>query len=233
MKNLLQNPLFVELLAIFLGDGWIEKRGTAFYLCGSPIQDKWHYDNFVAPIFSHFFTKVKPKSFPYWGVYGIVSYKSKIIEQAKTLGFLSGEKAHSAQFPKEVMLSTNPEIHKAAIRGIFDTDGTFHANKQNYANGRIAYHGRISISTCSKFLFEQLQELFLKSGFSCRTSFSPAAKRKTRNNSAYYRIMINKQNDVDRFFLEIGSNNLRHVYRFLTFKQLGYLPKGIVPPQSL
>ncbi len=92
MSNLLEDPLFVELLGAFIGDGWIEKRGTALYICGSPTEDKWYYDNFLAPLFSKYFSAVKPKSFPYWSVYGLVSYKSAIIKKALSLGFHAGEK---------------------------------------------------------------------------------------------------------------------------------------------
>ena len=92
-RALLKDPLFVELLAAFIGDGWIEKRGIAMYICGSPTEDKWHYDNFLAPLFSKYFASANPRLFPYWGVYGIVSYRGKVIEKALSLGFRAGDKA--------------------------------------------------------------------------------------------------------------------------------------------
>lgn len=55
MSKLLEDALFVELLGTFIGDGWIEKRGTALYICGSPTEDKWHYDNFIALTFFKIF----------------------------------------------------------------------------------------------------------------------------------------------------------------------------------
>ena len=223
-KDLFIDPLFVELLGAFIGDGWIEKRGSALYICGSPTEDKWHYDTFIAPVFSKYFAPVNPKLFPYWGVYGIVSYKKAIIKKALSLGFHSGDKARCVSFPQEVLDAKAPEIFKAAIRGVFDTDGSFHTNKQRYANNRIIYHGRISIALASKSLFDQLLVLFSKVGFSCRTSFSPKRRTCNRNNSASYRLMINKQSEVDRFFVEVGTNNLRHASRYLFFKKYGYIP---------
>lgn len=231
-SDMLKDPLFVELLGAFIGDGWIEKRGTAIYICGSPTEDKWHYDNFLAPVFSKYFTWVQPRLFPYWGVYGICSYQRKVINRALAHGFRAGDKARTVTIPHEVMRSENKEVTKAIIRGVFDTDGSFYAGKQHYASG-VAYTGRISIGVSSQELFNQLLLLFSKMGFSCRTSYSPPSRVAARNNNESFRIMINKQSDIDRFFIEIGSNNLRHVSRYLLFKKLGYLPKQMSVDERL
>lgn len=122
------------------------------------------------------------------------------------------------------MNSRNEDVIKAAIRGVFDTDACFFANKQNYANNRTVYPGRISVLLASKPLFEQLLVLFSKIGFSCRGCYHPPSNSSNRNNSASYKVMINKQVDVERFFFEIGTNNLRHAIRYLTFRKLGFIP---------
>ena len=80
------------------------------------------------------------------------------------------------------MESVNEEVIKAAIRGLFDTDGSFYAAKQHYVSG-IAYSGRLSIGMASKTLYEQVLQLFSKIGFSCRVSYSPPNKCNNRNNN--------------------------------------------------
>ncbi len=133
-------------------------------------------------------------------------------------------RVYSVSFPKEVMNSNDVEVVRAAIRGVFDTDGSFFTNKQKYVNNRFVYHGRLSILVASKTLHNQLEFLFSKIGFSCRTSYYAPNSLCGRNNSASYRLMINKQEEVDRFFLEVGTNNLRHASRYLMFKKFGYIP---------
>jgi len=225
--GLLKDPLFVELLGAFIGDGWIEKRGTALYICGSPTEDKWYYDRFLAPVFSKYFWPVEPRAFPYWGVYGLRSYRRPVVKKALDNGFCDGAKARTVSVPAEVMSSRDKDVVKAVIRGIFDTDGCVYSAKQrHFLNGKRAYQGRISICITSKSLFHQLLFLFGRIGFACCTSSTPPRRIANRNNGASYRIMINRQCDVDRFFLEVGSNNLRHVSRYLAFKKLGFVPLG-------
>ena len=115
-KYLLNNPEIAEILGAFIGDGWMESRGTALYITGNPVEDKGYYDHFLAPLFSRYFTEVKPKKFPYWGVYGIVTYKQKVIKRALELDFKSGKKSKSVEIPQKILRSQNKEVIKSVLR---------------------------------------------------------------------------------------------------------------------
>ena len=120
MKNSLNNPDVVEVLGAFIGDGWIETDKDALYITGSPTEDKEYYDEFLAPLFSKYFAPVEPKSFPYWKVYGIVTYKKGIVKRALNLGFQAGHKSTIAKIPDEIVESEDIEVVKAVLRGMFD-----------------------------------------------------------------------------------------------------------------
>ena len=167
INNSLYNPEIAELLGNFIGDGWIESSKDALYIAGSQIEDKEHYDTFVAPTFSKYFINVIPRKFSYWQVYGIVSYKKKIVQKAINLGFQVGKKSHIAKIPNWIMESNNNGIILSVIRGIFDTDGCFNCKKAygKYDKTWTKEHHckpRIIFNLTSKTLVNQMCVLFSK-----------------------------------------------------------------------
>jgi len=118
-----------ELCGAIIGDGWIESDQDALYITGSPTEDKLYYDKHLAPLFSKHFIDVTPNKFPYWKVYGIVTYKKQAINKALSLGFQAGPKSLDVQIPSYILTSKNEETIKSIIRGVFDTDGSFWCEK--------------------------------------------------------------------------------------------------------
>tara|TARA_Y100000310_G_scaffold299767_1_gene334881 strand:+ start:546 stop:1280 length:735 start_codon:yes stop_codon:yes gene_type:complete len=224
------NPEIAEILGAFIGDGWIESRGNAFYITGDKLEDKDYYDNFLAPLFSKWFCKVKPKEFSYWNVYGIGCFKRRIVENCLKLGFQSGTKALNVKIPKEIMNSSNQEIIRAVLRGIFDTDGSFWCEKSRSKNSvqwkrTHHHHPELQIGSCSKQLLEQikilLERFHIESKVSLRTK---AGFTNNRNRNNYYGLRIRKIGEIKKWFNIIGSNNPRHQTRYAVWKKLGYLP---------
>lgn len=101
------NCEIAEILGAFIGDGWIESRGSVIYICGDSTEDKDYYDKFLAPLFSKHFVLVKPKKFKYWNVYEISSCNKDIIKKALSLGFQKGKKCYIAEITDFIMNSNN------------------------------------------------------------------------------------------------------------------------------
>jgi hypothetical protein len=118
-ENISNNPELAEILGVFIGDGWIQSNKRGLFVAGSPSEDKLHYDNYLAPLFSKYFANVKPRNFPYLGVYGIGIYKKRLIEKAINYGFQIGPKSLIAEIPINVLQSKNNRVLAAVIRGIF------------------------------------------------------------------------------------------------------------------
>lgn len=228
-KNLKNNSEIAEILGCFIGDGWIENRGDALYIAGNPREDKDHYDNVIAPIFSKYFIKVIPRNFSYWGVYGIVSYKKEIISKAIPLGFQKGKKSHVAKIPEYVMNSKNHDLWKSVLRGIFDTDGCFYCKKEygKYNTEFSKKHHttpRIKIGLVSKELIDQIGFLLNKLNIEFKKTHQKEGFICNKNCSSLYILNIWKNHSIDLWFKNIGSSNQRQITRYAIWKKYGFLP---------
>lgn len=188
---------FAEVLGAFLGDGWIESRGTALYIAGSLLDDKHYYDAYLADLFSRIFVPVKPRLFPYWGVYGIVTYKSAIVRKAVSVGFCPGDKARTVCLSEEIVSSQNKSLFKGILRGVFDADGCFWCVKRKNLNATSwsKEHNclpRVVFTTSSQKFSSQLSYLLNSLGIHNTVTVSEAKSVCNRNNSSFYRVWINK-----------------------------------------
>ena len=230
MNQCYMNSEVGEILGAFIGDGWIESRGNAIYITGSPSEDRAYYDKFLAPLFSKHFEKVKPKSFPYWGVYGIVSYKKRVIKETFSLGFQKGHKSTVAKIPDWVMNSENMSVVKAVIRGVFDTDGSFWCEKSRSKSScewkrTHNYHPEMRITSCSSVLLSQIRTLLDEIGI--ESNILQKAKKGVkcgRNIHDSFALNIRKIGQINKWFKIIGTNNPRHQTRHDVWKKLGHLP---------
>ena len=229
-KDLLNNPEIAEILGAFIGDGWIESDKDALYITGSPTEDKDYYENHLAPLFSKYFTPVKPKKFPYWKVYGLVTYKKDVIKKAINLGFQVGPKSLVAKISKEIMQSKDKEVIKAIVRGIFDTDGSFWCERSR-AKTSIEwkrthnYHPELRSTSCSKELLEQINFLLNKLNIESKVVQKGKKGFKSgRNINNSYALNVRKISEIEKWFKIIGTNNLRHKTRYSVWKKLSYLP---------
>lgn len=230
MNNQKINSEIAEILGAFIGDGWIESDKDALYITGHPIEDKNYYDNHLAPLFSKYFTLVRPKNFSYWGVYGIVTYKKAVISQAINLGFQTGPKSLVAEIPKSVLKSGDKKIIKAVLRGISDADGSFWCERSRAKTSTKwkqthNYHPEFRITSCSKKLLEQIQSLLKQLDIDSKI-VKKATKgfKHKRNINLSYALNIRRKSEIEQWFKIIGTNNPKHQTRYQVWKKLGYLP---------
>jgi intein/homing endonuclease len=224
------NKEVAEILGAFLGDGWIESRKSALYILGDPFEDLLYYNNYLGPLFIKNFSDGRLKPFSSWGVYGLVSYKKQTISKAIDLGFQIGPKALCAKIPEKVFFSKDKSIIKSVLRGLFDTDGCFWCEKSNTKTSTEwkrthHYHPELKITSCSKQLLNQCNELLDRLGIEsrvvqkCKKGFKYG-----RNRNNLYLLRIRKIKEIKKWFDVIGSSNPRHQTRYAIWENLGYLP---------
>jgi len=216
-----------EILGAFIGDGWIETRGTAFYITGDPKEDKPYYDYYLTPLFSKQFIAVIPRYFNYWGVYGIGIYKKELISKLLNSGFVAGKKAYSVSIPDRIYRSHDKLILSSILRGIFDTDGSFWCERPRTKRGRLLNLNTLPVicfTSCSKKLVYQIQGLL--SLFRINSTIRKREGnifRCNRTVSESYMVLIRRKKDVLLFFKIIGSSNPKHLTKYNLWKRLGFL----------
>lgn len=220
-----------EIAGAFTGDGWIEARENALYITGHKTEDKPYYDSFLSNIFSKNFAKVSPREFVYWSVYGIVTYKKKVVAKAISLGFQVGKKSLIAKTPSWILESKDNHVVAAFIRGVFDTDGSFWCDRSRAKTSGVwkrTHYSQpvISITSCSKDLITELhcllQNLQIESSW---RQTNEKRQKYGRNNSTSYELRVRKRLEVEKWFTVIGSNNPKHLTKYIMWKKLSHLPQ--------
>lgn len=215
---------FGELLGAFIWDGWIETRESGMYILGDPVEDM-DYSKRIAGLFETIFRK-KPKMrhFHSWKVYGIYTYDKKVIACAIKYGFAKGKKANTARIP-DCLMNQNKEILKSIVRGIFDTDGTFHCKKgygvygSKFAKTPHCYP-KLEITSTSKVLVSQVHSILSLVGIQ---NVVRIGQKENKNFKRCYRVTVYRIKDINRFFKIIKPKNQRHITRYKVWKMFGFL----------
>ncbi|MBS3172708.1 hypothetical protein J4438_03995 [Candidatus Woesearchaeota archaeon] len=225
-----------EIIGAHIGDGWIESRGNALYIAGHKEDDKDYYDNHLCPLFSKYFSKVKPRNFDYWSVYGFNLYKKEIIDKIIELGVKKGKKTLIVEFPSWIFFKK--EFMIGALRGLFDTDGNFHCKKcyGKYDNNfRKKYHcqPRIEIVSTSKQLIIQVENILREIGFHPGMIMIKKANNKNgKNNSESYKIRIDRLNEIKKWFEELKlSSNPKHISKYYIWREFRFCPPKLTPEE--
>ncbi len=194
-----------ELLGIILGDGEILKDGT-IRIAFDPKKDK----NFLYRRVFYLVKKLLGCRVAFESYKRIAFYKSSFVRLLiEDYGLNTGSKSRSnINIPKWCL--ENPEYCKAVLRGLFDTDGYF-----GYWNGHVeVMFGRFT-DKCTNLVGNITYGLE-------SLEFKPIVKH---TKDGRYRIRITNKKDVLKFFIIIGTSNLKHIVRFLLWRIAGYEAK--------
>lgn len=191
-----------ELIGVILGDGSLGKDGCVNIALDFK-KDINHFNRRVIPLMENF-TNNKVYKHQRSFVFNDISFmrflenNCKIKPGKKTE---NGWKIPDWCFRKEKYL-------KAVLRGIFDSDGCFF-----YDEKVVLMFGRFSdkcfeLAESIKLAFDRLQ---------IKTNLSYAHDR--------YKIETNRVEEVLKFFIYVGSSNLKHITRFLLWRLNRYKAK--------
>lgn len=216
------NANFAEFFGAFLGDGWIPKQSNALYIVGHSRDDRDYYDQYFHGLALKVNKNFNLRAYPYWKVYGVSAYDKSLIKQLTPFEFIIGKKSRIAKFPPWIV--ENVELYQFALRGLFDTDGTFSCKKcyGKYDNNfRKMFHcqPRVSFSTSSRILAHQLCSMLVVSGFNPGLG----VKEVSYSNEPVYCIRIDRLSEIDRWFRGF-SMNPKHISKYLIWKKYGFYP---------
>ncbi len=191
-------PELAEEIGMHIGDGTLPVDKYNYSLRGD-IAEREYYTNHVQPLYEKVYG-IKTRLLQRPPICGI-EFDSKAIYtfKSKVLGLHIGEKVGVIKVPQRIMDSDNPEIYRALLRGINDTDGCFYMPSTRK-------DPRITITILSKPLIQQLDLILKKLGFKPSTSIKGCT------------IALNGYIQLHKWMAEIGSKNPKHLKRIHRIK---------------
>ena len=199
-----------------IGDGsmnFYKNRGKlkGFYqLRGHIEDDKEHYEKRIKPFFKKLYNlEINLREMPSTRVFGFQIWRDSLIKFKQKFGLPLGKK-FEILIPKQFL--SNPNLTKAVLRGIFDTDGGIYLQKKNRK-----LYPRIYITTISFKLSEQLLKLFNELGF--RITKYSQLYNKDFNRQRSYILTIRGVKMFHKFMEEISPKNPKHGKKYQLFLQ--------------
>lgn len=222
-----QSEEHFELIGMYVGDGCISlnDRYSEYALLGDIREEIEYYKSHVIPLFNRTIMmpilnkKVTGKPYSCMGVFGFHVFNPKIVNFFINLGFKPGPKTN-IKLP-EVITKAKPNLKKAFLRGLFDTDGSIYFERNYSAKSIIHKRPKIKIGTTSIFLKEQLKEMCSNFGIKVMDK-KPYKGRNDKN--IMYELVIYRKSDIDKWIKDVGFNNSKHKTKIMVWKKLGFCP---------
>ena len=195
-----KSPKLAELIGILIGDGGIKNSQVIVTL--NKETDK-KYVGHVTRLFRDLFhLKSTISKRENRNTYDIVVSSKNLIEYLIKLGLKIGNKVKQ-QIDIPNWIKKDKKLTKNCLKGIFDTDGCFYIDKHFYKN-KIYYNCAICFKNHSLpvLTFFKIQQEQLGLHPTQNTKFS---------------ISLRRENEIIRYFKEIGSSNPKHISRFKNF----------------
>jgi hypothetical protein len=181
-----KNEDLAELFGILLGDGSVEKYFARIHL--NMVADDGYEKN-VSTLLKRLFPEIKPvvKKRVDRGINEIQISSKDACDHIRSLGF--DPKVRSV--PE--WISQNPKMTRAAIRGLFDTEGSIGIKHYKGKNNILIYH-QLTFTNKNPNLLQFIEKGLADNGFS-----------PTKNSMA--NIYISNKADIKRYFSIIGTSN--------------------------
>ncbi len=199
------SPELAEFIGILAGDGHLAKVKHEINITGGSQYDKDYVQSYIYRLFKNLFG-IEPRIeiMKNKNVIRCRTY-SKIVSQYLTriYGHPIGKKKGRLNIPKQIL--DDSEMLKCYLRGVFDTDGSFHRHHKKSASVEF-------ISVDLEFL-NQIN-LALK-GFGFSTS-------KTGKS-----VHIYSREHIDRFFAIIKPANPKNILKYRIYKDTGMVPRNL------
>lgn len=196
-----------ELLGIFIGDGHLSHYQASMTTNSkTDMQHALYTQDLIKDLF-HVNASVKELSGE--NTVNVVVSSRNLVNFLSSKGMPTGNKIKSG-LGVPAWITNNIEYKKSFIRGLFDTDGCIYLDKHTI-KGKIYSHMGWTITSYAGMLINDIIRIMKELGF------SPTWRRTQRS------VFLRKQNEIQRYFAEIGSSNNKHLNRLNQFK--GEVPK--------
>ncbi len=215
-----------ELIGVIIGDGHMEIYNSngithsALKFAGHKSEDFDYYNEYVNSLFKKLFNlelDIKCYNRPK-GSYLVARVDSKGLLQflSKVLKLPTGNKVSISKIPECISLLAE---QLDFIRGLADTDFciTFKKKYKTYH-----YYPVISVTQKSKFMIEDLENLFRGLGFSFYVQYNVLDNDKRGFKTITHRIYISGTKNLSKWMDIIGFSNSKHLTKYLVWKRYGY-----------
>jgi intein/homing endonuclease len=210
-----------EVAGALIGDGCLSKFWTNYdnrlrhqtVFTGS--SDEFpYYADFIQPVIRKYFG-VRGRLFirTYRGRESTRYYimSRNVFEFFNELGIPSGKKSHFTYIPSALFES--PELLRACLRGLWDTDGSIYRRyTKKYSNHRCWYPNYLTLEfkTASERMALDMKKAF--------DFFSIKSNGILENKLGQFVLRINTQSEIQKFLGLIGFRNPHHLNRLARFR---------------
>lgn len=208
IKEPKQDHHFAEFVGILLGDGCITKRQVSITL--NKYDDK-EYAHYISGLSRKLFG-IAPSFYNQGSVWDLTISRTELVKFLICNGLFIGSKVRQ-QLGVPQWIQENDKLSKYCIRGLIDTDGSFYTEKHPHKN-KVYCNCVINFTNRSIPLLKFVKTKLEKFGFNPR-----------KGNQ--YNVCLGKEEQVSRYFKEIGSSNPKHYNKHRKFmkEKYGGVPK--------
>ena len=145
----------------------------------------------------------------------LVYYSKALLEFKKNFGLCVGKK-DNVEIPKSILDS---DYILDFIRGLFDTDGCLHFQKKYK---EVNYYPRLDITSKSKKLISQTDEILRNHGFTTSACFNNKSIASNGTQCTTHRVFIYGLKNLRRWVELIGFSNPKNIKKFNEWKKEGH-----------
>lgn len=197
IKRPSRSALLAEFIGIMLGDGCLSSQfqvGVSFNA-----ETDAAYGRYLQRLFRGLFglTATIQRRTDTHG-WTVVGSSRALVEYLQAVGLVRGSKvAHQVDVPSWIW--TRRSYQKACLRGLMDTDGSIYRYRHCVYGHRYC-HVALCFTNHSKPLLKSVERILT------RFDFCPRVRR--------YGVYLHRQDEIQRYFRAIGSQNPKHSSRF-------------------
>ena len=213
------NRPFAYFLGLLLGDGYAsEDYNHLVYIVGHLTDERDYYDRVIVPLVERLFN-IRPRAFVKKGqdAYAVSFGSVQVVKHLKEMGF---PLVAFQKFIPDIIRRSPDGILRAFLQGLFDADGCLVLSKKTY---KTHSYPTVEIKSVHRNLIACVVEMLRGLGF----------RATLRKSAESWVASVNGRKQVDKWMLEIGSRNIKHLTKFLLFKRTGLCPPHTTTPDRL
>jgi intein/homing endonuclease len=214
------NESFAYFLGFLLGDGGVGPNSKpVLYLVGDLDDERDYYDRVLIPLISRLFgITCRPHIKKGQRAYTVMFYSRKVLEHLRTAVGFPGHGV--AKFIPEIIRKGSENIRRAFLCGLFDADGSIIFSLKSY--GSYCYP-TIEIKSVDRAIVDVAREMLVELGF----------RASVRKSAESWVVAMNGEDQLVMWMKLIGSHNIKHLSKYLLWKERGTCPPYTKVPERL